>query len=350
MQFYTYIYGRTLNIDFREICTSPLGLSDNSKALIKQLLNTDVVSNGAITRQRYLFIREDSQVIFGVGINHLHFLDKPYQTDMSGRRGLRSFIGIIIDCGDFNEIDSIPVNPNFYVRLYLKQIAEIWDLDDRPKNRKVLTSTYATVMPEKDWLNLNGTLSFNNDYTKCRFFSKNEETLVLSSLKNCRSSVMIGLNNEGHVISAAKRFNDFIPNALCDDTLCTKTISLNNEISSVKGNTSNSGAELDNTKEGRDLSTDDHLLNIWGETDNNNVSSEDLPSHSPLSINDGNTASTNTDKPQIQKKGYRLKLVVLGAIILAFSIGVLVGRCSKLNPQKSVSGDSTQIVKTMHKK
>ena len=166
MRFYTYIYGRTLNIDFREICTSPSGISESSKSLIKQLLNTDVVSNGVITRQRYLFIREVNQVIFGVGIDHSKFLEKPYQTDISGRPGLRSFIGIIIHCEEFDEMDSIPVNPDFYVGLYLKQIAEVWNLDDRPKNRKILTSTYTTVMPETDWLNLNGSLSFNNDYTK----------------------------------------------------------------------------------------------------------------------------------------------------------------------------------------
>lgn len=349
MQFYTYIYGRTLNIDFREICTSPSGISESSKALIKQLLNTDVVSNGAITHQRYLFVREEKQVIFGVGINHLHYFDKPYQTDMSGRRGLRSFIGIVIDCEEFDEMDSIPINPDFFVSLYLKQIAEVWNLDDRPKNRRVLTSASTIIMPGTDWLTLNGTLSFNNDYSKCRFFSKNEESLVLSSLKNCRLSVMVGLNNEGHVISAAKRFNDYIPNALCDDTLCTKTISWNNEKSSEKENIPDSGTELYNTKESQDLNTDNHLLNIWSETDNNNVITEELPFRSPLSINDSNTDSSHTDKPQPPKNGYRLKLAVLGAIILAFSIGVLVGHCSKETPKRSVSGDSIQTIKTTNK-
>lgn len=347
MRFYTYIYGRTLNIDFREICTSPSGISESSKSLIKQLLNTDVVSNGVITRQRYLFIREVNQVIFGVGIDHSKFLEKPYQTDISGRPGLRSFIGIIIHCEEFDEMDSIPVNPDFYVGLYLKQIAEVWNLDDRPKNRKILTSTYTTVMPETDWLNLNGSLSFNNDYTKCHFFNKNEETLVLSSLKNCSSSVMVGLNNESHVISAAKRFNDFIPNTLCEDTLCAKTISWNNENGTVKEDISDSSVELDNTKDGRDLSTNDYLLYIWGEADNNNASYEDLPSHS-TSINGTNTTPIDTN-PQIPKKGYRLKLTLLGVIILAFSIGVLVGRCSKESPKRSVSGDSIQITKKMNR-
>ena len=36
-------------------------------------------------------------MLFGVGFNHLHYLDKELQTDFSGRRALRSFVGIVVD-------------------------------------------------------------------------------------------------------------------------------------------------------------------------------------------------------------------------------------------------------------
>lgn len=46
MKFQTYIYGRTQNIDFREICSPQKRLSPQMVSLVKEIINTDVISNG----------------------------------------------------------------------------------------------------------------------------------------------------------------------------------------------------------------------------------------------------------------------------------------------------------------
>lgn len=68
MKFQTYIYGRTLNIDFREICSPQKRMSPQTVSLVKEIINTDVISNGDINRLRYLFVRDSGRVLFGVGL------------------------------------------------------------------------------------------------------------------------------------------------------------------------------------------------------------------------------------------------------------------------------------------
>lgn len=341
MKFYTYIYGRTLKIDFREICTSPSGISERSKSLIKELVNTDVVSNGEITRPRYLFVREENQVIFGMGVNHLQCFEKTYQTDESGRRGLRSFIGIVVDSSEFDKMQSIPIELDFYVKLYLEQIIKVWELEDRPRNREVIKSASITVVPQDDWVVLNGSLSFNNYYDRCRLFGKNEEDSVFSSLKNCRSAVMIGLNNEGHVSTAAKRFNVFIPNALCDDTTDRKELSWTQEDSGQRSGRNAAG----HTVNDRPYGNSDDLMDIWGDDDAGKPVN-DLPSYSTVKGDKKNPVSTDPPTSQQPKKDSRLKLIVIGAFSLAFVIGFILGRCSRENqkfPHQSISGSNTEV-------
>jgi len=218
MKYYTYIYGRTLNIDFREICSPEKGLSQNTVKLVKEIINTDVVSNGDIKRHRYLFAREREQVLFGVGFSHQQYLKEELWTDLTKKRGLRSFVGIVIDKSDFDELDAIPINIDFFIDLYLKNINCVWNLDDRQKNRKVIISDLLEFYQSETWCKLDGNVEFNLNDNFCRCFSPKEEDAVLHSIKKCFSSVAIGLNVESHVTSAFRRFNTVIPNAICLDT------------------------------------------------------------------------------------------------------------------------------------
>lgn len=218
MRFHTYIYGRTLKIDFREICSPQGGLSDKSVSLIQQLINTDVISNGDIDRLRYLFVRERHQVLFGVGFNHRQYLDKIHWTDLTKKRGLRSFVGIVIDNEEFCRLTSIPVDSSFFINLYMKCITNVWELEDRPKNRQIIISESSVIDSSDDWYQLDGKIRFNTDENLCHFFARTDEISILRSLKNCSSSVAIGLNVESHVISAFRKFKVNIPNAVCLDT------------------------------------------------------------------------------------------------------------------------------------
>jgi len=216
MRFHTYIYGRTLNIDFREICSPSQSLSERSKDLIKELLNTDVPSNGNTKCLRYLFVREKERIIFGVGISHKKYLEKQYWTD--GIRELRSFIGIVIYKDEFDNTPSIPTDPEFFTKLYMEKVENIWSLEDRPKNRKIIESNLIEAEPQDNWCSLDGSVEFNQSVKGCAYFPYAEKDNVLHSLKNCFSSVLIGLNTENHVKTAYRRQNVLIHNAVCIDT------------------------------------------------------------------------------------------------------------------------------------
>lgn len=227
MKFQTYIYGRTLNIDFREICSPQKRLSPQTVSLVKEIINTDVISNGDINRLRYLFVRDSGCVLFGVGFNHLQYLDKELQTDFSGRRALRSYVGIVVDECEFENLQSVPISSDFFIGLYLRYIQGVWHLEDRSKNRDVIISETTEQKPEDNWCRLDGNISFNADNTVCKFFNPTEEHRVLSSIKRCNSNIIIGLNVESHVLTALRRFNVNISNALCLDTVeehCRKLI------------------------------------------------------------------------------------------------------------------------------
>ncbi len=229
MKFYTYIYGRTLNIDFRELVTTPDSISERSKKLVRQLINTDIQSNGSINRLRYLFVREEKQVVFGVGINHRQFLEDNYKSDKGGRN-LRSFIGIVINIDEFNSLNALPTQVEFFLSLYRKYIADVWELEDRPKNREVIISELSESIIDTSWTKLDGTLKFNANENKSWLFAHTDEDMVLRSLKHCLSAVMVGLNNTGHVTTAAKRFNVLIPNAICLDVKANNEIVLRHEV------------------------------------------------------------------------------------------------------------------------
>ena len=168
MKYNIFIYGRTRNIDFRVICNTPDGVMPNTEALAKQLINTDVASNGDINRLRYLFVRECNQVLFGMGFNHRHVLPEELHTDFSNCRGLRSFVGIVVNKEDFENLESIPTSSDFYIDVYKKIVSPIWNLEDRPKNRKVIISEECFCEPSNDWSRLNGDISFNNEEGMCR--------------------------------------------------------------------------------------------------------------------------------------------------------------------------------------
>lgn len=377
MKCYTYIYGRTLNIDFREICSPENRLSEKTTKLVKELINTDVVSNGDINRLRYLFVRERQQVLFGVGFSHQQYLEKELWTDLTRRRELRSFVGIVIDKEEFEKLNAIPIDCHFFIKLYLNIIHRVWDLEDRPKNREIIISEISEYTQFENWCNLDGNEEFNFNDNYCRFFSPEKENLILRSLKKCTSSLAIGFNVESHVIRAFKRFNIVIPNAICLDTQDTHDYQLtanlersenapkhSNEYKRANGTIkSNSGERpiinredrkpailsslrnynLSNGDINKELSQDDELMNIdWG--DDSMTDSVDRPkvnsNDSPLTDRDNtvvdssvNSDDTMEDKEEIlisedsPKKVFRPRLILILIIVSAIVLLLMILRC-----------------------
>lgn len=53
----------------------------------------------------------------------------------------------------------------------MNNISTVWDLEDRPKNRKIIISDSIQEEPKEDWCKLDGSISFNSDFDRCRFLS-----------------------------------------------------------------------------------------------------------------------------------------------------------------------------------
>lgn len=381
MRFRVYIYGRTSRIDFREICSTPNGIRPDTLSLIQQLLNTDVRSNGDIHGLRYLFVREENQVIFGIGFNHRHFLSDDYHTDLSRRRGLRSFIGIVIDNSQFDNLSSIPINSDFFIDLYMDQIKPIWDLEDRPKNRKLIISEEIEVDSSETWCKLDGNMSFNNTYGVCRFFKQDQEELILRSLKQCQSSIMIGLNVEGHVKTSLHRFNTFIPNALCLDSLkmydCTliheaprrrfnQYSRVEHDVIEERATQHNDNNAFDvpsiladlkpSSSTHRSVPEESNLLDIdWGQDSINESSSisDSMQEQNKELINclideiPDVKSEMDLDTGSASKKVLRPKfLFVVIMVLIVLLVLLLVGKChtnTVTNPCQSTSGDTTKV-------
>lgn len=401
MKYQTYIYGRTLNIDFREICSPHKGLPPKMVSLVKQLINTDVSSNGDINRLRYLFVRDSGQILFGVGFNHRQCLPRELQTDFSGR-GLRSFVGLVIDDSEFDRLESIPVEFDFYKKIYLKYISDIWNLEDRPKNRNVIISKVSEQDSEDNWIKLDGNISFNINNAFCRFFNPAKETGILRSIKRCSSNIVIGLNVESHVLTALRRNNVNISNALCLDTQKTHDYEfIKEEIKTSESHRDlkpQQPLQVDNasvkiSQESKDMpnnclailstlktkSTDtlkqekngvlndkDLMSFNWGEdnlTESCQMANDDsafgranednmnicdlVQEHSSENDSSEGDNRNETIESKTPKKEYRLKLIIAGAIATFIVVALVIGRCSKNNQtnlQKSVSGDTEKTI------
>ncbi len=411
MKYQTYIYGRTLKIDFREICSPPGGLTKHMGSLVQELINTDVISNGEIKRLRYLFVRDSGRVLFGVGFNHGQYLNGNLQTDL-GNRGLRSFVGIVIKEHEFDSLQSIPIDSDFYITLYKKYISRVWELEDRPTNRRVILSETSEQETKDNWCRLDGNISFNADESVCRFLNPTDENNVLRSIKRCSSNIVIGLNVERHVLTALRRFHVKFSNAICSDTkeehdyqFVTKSDEISvphhhlnykeellqysqvdNEtmrtvqhsdggmppkrpaiLSTLKKDNS---ATISKQKENRVLG-DQNLMKIdWG-AENMVGSSREDNDMEPLKMKSDNMSireslqehdsknkfseeiyNDEANNTGIPKKTYRLKLMILGTIATFIVLALIIGRCRKFNQTTSpntVSGDTIKAVKSIHK-
>lgn len=230
MKFYTYIYGRTKYIDYRTLCApSDYSMPTRFCKLISQTLNTDVVSNGNINSIRYLYAKEENKILFGIGFYNSMILEQEYHFDLSGRRNVRSFVGIIIDYEEFITMQAIPTSPNFFTELYKQYVLPLWELEDTPTNREYAKSLLNELDSEEHWLQLLDPhisecerdvprVNFNSENGCCSFFTKQDEFHLLSMLKHCKTELVTGLNVESHVRTALTRFNVCFRNAVCDDT------------------------------------------------------------------------------------------------------------------------------------
>lgn len=234
MKYWTYIYGRTYERDFRTICSPPSEIVnvDNLNAIedfAREVLNTDRGSNGRIDPaiNRYAFKCFERFVVWGVGFSHeassfQQFGLGEYVHDKKRKTtSLRSFVGMIIEKTSFEQTDRIPYSEEVFYRLFKKYVVPYWNWPEFKSWKPIVSEKEdSSIFCPSDEMALMGKCQYNNDADFCSFFPQISLKEILSSMKSCRTNFITGLNVESHVESAANaRPPVYINNAICGDTM-----------------------------------------------------------------------------------------------------------------------------------
>lgn len=243
MKYWVFIYARTFEHDFRSICIPPANIvkKDKLEEFAKQVINTDRESNGSLKNKRYAFSKFEKYILWGMGFSHEMASFKQYGLEKYERdckpRTLRSFIGIIMEYSDFHQLDFIPYDDSFFFSLFEKYVTPYWHWPEF-KGWKAINSKIECDNSINYGLSLNGNVQFNNEHQNCLFFPDEEERNVLSSIKNCYTNLITGLNVESHVISAVNAESSvIINNAVCLETPQSHIIQILNKTQTRIGTT-----------------------------------------------------------------------------------------------------------------
>lgn len=234
MKFWTYIYGRTYERDFRTICSPPSEIVnvDNLNAIedfVREVLNTDRGSNGRINPaiNRYAFKCFERFVVWGVGFSHeassfQQFGLGEYVHDKKRKTtSLRSFVGMVIEKTSFEQTNHIPYSEETFYKLFKKYVVPYWDWPEFKSWKPIVSEKEdSSIFCPSDEMALMDKCQFNNDADFCSFFPQVSLIEILSSMKSCKTNFITGLNVESHVESAANaRPPVYINNAICEDTM-----------------------------------------------------------------------------------------------------------------------------------
>jgi len=223
MKYYTYIYCRTLNVDFRTICYPFCVDFNESKRpiienFVKHVMNTETSSNGPINESRHAFLYCEEFILWGIAVsNDMIKIDQQVIKDCTGRN-LRTFIGMLIPMNEFKHTTSMPSSVNFFTKLFNTIVVPIWDFPDNNRSRMVIDSKLEEYYTSDEIIELRSKVIVNNDKNSCKFYSHDNINDLLCSLKDCKTNIVTGLNVESHVINAANRFYVNFNNAICADT------------------------------------------------------------------------------------------------------------------------------------
>lgn len=295
-QYFVYTRGHDIANDYKLLFSPSEDFcpSEIRKYFLRQvrgLINLDMYVGDLEENPRWILSKKNGYTLWGVGTMNKK-LSNINNTDYANR-AVRGFFGVIIKG---NSLSTVPFDLSFFEQFYNKYIIDLWNAPKESFKKKGVTinvsfDKYATISPNKSNLSLNKnenkTVIWEDSISPEDFFSAALDT-------NGDFSCVYGLEEKNHAFNHDYSFYNVI-------------------VKGVK-------------------SKEEKTYKI-----------KDEPVGHPIII----------EEPIKQKKEYGLKLLTLG-IIATFVVSVLIiGHCSKsnqTNPQKSVSGDSIQTVKTMQKK
>lgn len=219
--YYPIIYTRTFYKDFRMICKPPttvisVDLLGDFERFIRQVINTDKISNKQINTVRYSYLKKEGYILWGIGcINTEIGIPNEYGTDCKHRSRLRSFIGIIFDQSSDLKLTGVPFTSSFFKEIFESYVIPNWDFPEH-KQWKIIDSkplddfSVTTIFPEDKMQ-----ISFSHEC--CEVYAKdiNIENLIASIITK-ETSLVTGLNVKSHIINAYQQ-EVFIQNAICLD-------------------------------------------------------------------------------------------------------------------------------------
>lgn len=233
MNYWTYIYGRTYEKDFRTLCTPPTSIVDeNNRAkiecFVKEVLNTDKPSNGRIdpATYRYTYMYFDTFILWGIAFSHdserfNQFGLSDYVHDKKRQHhGVRSFIGVVLEKETFQAMDSIPLSDKLFFELFRKYVVPYWNWQEFKPWKPIFSDKETLILSESSQtIQLTNLVNLNNDTNYCAFYCQENFNNIVASLKLCKTNFVSGLNVESHIIDAANNNTPvFINNAICHNT------------------------------------------------------------------------------------------------------------------------------------
>lgn len=228
MEYQVYIYGRTLEKDFRTICSPNFADKELEKVekFVKMVIN-DIDSEDKTEGLRYAYLFLNDKILWGIGFNNTD-MNKDYANDCKGRP-LRSFVGILIQQDDFIYVDSIPYSLDFFKRLFDKYIVPVWDTSEYQQWNVIPSETESFWNDELNCA-LVPHLQLNNDDSSCVIHPVEDSRLMIASVKQCKTNMVTNLSNEAHIVlSDAKNGNVGFCNVSCRETSNVHTLALRNK-------------------------------------------------------------------------------------------------------------------------
>lgn len=296
-QYFVYTRGHDIANDYKllfspseDFCSSEIRRYFLQQ--VRGLINLDTYIGNLEENPRWILSKKNGYILWGVGTMNKK-LSNINNTDYANR-AVRGFFGIIIKG---ISLSTVPFDLSFFEQFYSKYIIDLWNVPkENFKKRGIAVDmdfdNYTTISPNKS------NLLFNKDENKTVIWedSISPEDFFSTALDtNGNFSCVYGLEERNHAFNHDYRFYNVI----------------------VKG-----------------------------------VKRKEEKTHKIKDEPIGHSIVVEED-PTKPKKEYGLKLLTLGIIATFVVLALIIGRCSKsnhTNPQKSVSGDSIQTVKTMHKK
>jgi hypothetical protein len=195
----------------------PMEMAGYFERFIRQVLNTDKISNKPINAIRYSYLKQNNLVLWGIGcLNRDIGIEEEFCSDCKHRSNLRSFVGIVFDMEQDISENGVPFDTSFFKLLFDKYVVPYWNFEER-KQWETINSTPEVGYGKCNVVYSSDSIKVNLLNDRCYIFSPNTNIQeLIASVLNKKTNLVTGLNVASHIDNAAySKANIFINNAVC---------------------------------------------------------------------------------------------------------------------------------------